>query len=224
MHRAGPLLCYVTDLHALSGGATPENLVKQIGAAVEAGVDWVQVREKDLPARDLNEIVRAAVRYSAERFVRHPEIPRVKIIVNDRMDIALAAGADGVHLGGESLAVNEINKVRASGVFSEGFLIGCSCHSMEDAQKAERDGADYVYFGPIFETPAKIKFGAPQGIDRLKEVSSSVSIPVIAIGGIGVEDAADCVRAGAAGVAAIRMFQAAKDLRGEVARLRKQLG
>lgn len=214
------MLCYVTDRLALSGGATRENLVKQIAAAIDAGVDWVHVRERDLPARALGEIVRAAVRSSSERFVRHPEIPRVRIIVNDRLDIAVAAGADGVHLGGESLPVGEINKVRGNGVFSQGFLIGASCHSVEGAQAAEREGADYVFFGPIFETPAKIRFGKPQGTDRLREVASSVSIPVIAIGGVTEENAAACVEAGAAGMAAIRLFQEAEDLRRMVARLR----
>jgi thiamine-phosphate pyrophosphorylase len=213
-------LCYVTDRRALSGGATPEILVKQIAAAIDAGVDWVQVRERDLPARALGEIVRAAVRISSERFVRQAEIPRARIIVNDRLDIAVAAGADGVHLGSESLPVSEINKMRWSGVLSEGFLIGASCHSVEGAQAAEREGADYVFFGPIFETPAKIKFGAPQGIDRLAEVSGAVSIPVIAIGGITPEKVPDCIAAGAAGIAAIRLFQEAEDLRTTVARLR----
>jgi thiamine-phosphate pyrophosphorylase len=213
-------LCYVTDRRALSGGATPEILVKQIAAAIDAGVDWVQVRERELPARALGEIVRAAVRMSSERFVRQPEVPRARIIVNDRLDIAVAAGADGVHLGGESLPVSEINKMRGSGVLSEGFLIGASCHWVEGAKSAEREGADYVFFGPIFETPAKIKFGAPQGIDRLAEVASSVSIPVIAIGGVAAENATACMEAGAAGIAAIRLFQEAEDLRATVAQLR----
>jgi thiamine-phosphate pyrophosphorylase len=219
-NRVSPVLCYVTDRHALSGGATPENLVTRIAVAIDAGVDWVQVRERDLPARALGEIVRAAVRISSERFVRHPENPRVRIIVNDRLDIAVAAGADGVHLGGTSLPVSEINKMRGNGVLSEAFLIGASCHSAEGAQAAEREGADYVFFGPIFETPAKIRFGKPQGTDRLREVASSVSISVIAIGGITIGNAADCIAAGAAGIAAIRLFQEAEDLRRTVARLR----
>jgi thiamine-phosphate pyrophosphorylase len=91
---------------------------------------------------------------------------------------------------------------------------------VEGAQAAEREGADYVFFGPIFETPAKIRFGKPQGTDRLREVASSVSIPVIAIGGVTEENAAACVEAGAAGMAAIRLFQEAEDLRRMVARLR----
>ena len=212
----------MTDRRALGGGETPENLAERIAAAIDAGVDWIQVRERDLPARSLNEVVSAAVRLSSEKFVKHPEIPRVRVIVNDRLDIAIAAGADGVHLGGESLPISEINKLRAGGVLSEGFLIGASCHSVEGAQTAEREGADYVFFGPIFETPTKIKFGAPQGINRLAEVSKSVRIPVIAIGGITLENAADCFAAGAAGIAAIRMFQEAVDLSTTVEQLRRR--
>lgn len=221
-NKVSPVLCYVTDRHALSGGETPENLVKRIAAAIDEGVDWIQVRERDLPARWLREVVSAAVKLSSQKFVKHPEIPRVRVIVNDRLDIAIAAGADGVHLGGESLPVGEINKMRTSGVFPEGFLIGTSCHSEEGAQTAEREDADYVFFGPIFETPAKIKFGAPQGIGRLAEVCKSVRIPVIAIGGITRKNAADCVAAGAAGIAAIRMLQEAVDLRTTVEQLRRR--
>lgn len=219
-NRVLPILCYVTDRRALRGGATPRNLVEQIGAAIDTGVDWVQVRERDLPGRALGEIVRAAVRFGSEKFAGHPEIPRARIIVNDRLDIAIAAGADGVHLGGESLPVGEINKMRSNGVLPEGFLIGASCHSVEGAQALEREGADYAFFGPIFETPAKIRFGAPQGIERLREVCGSVRIAVIAIGGIMIENAPDCITAGAAGIAAIRLFQDAWDLRPAVARLR----
>jgi thiamine-phosphate pyrophosphorylase len=107
-----------------------------------------------------------------------------------------------------------------------GFRIGVSCHTIEDASEAVSAGADYVFFGPIFDTPSKRSFGAPQGISRLKDVCGAVCIPVIAIGGVNEENAVECFRAGAAGIAAIRMFQEAKSpqaLAEAVARLRAQV-
>ena len=91
------------------------------------------------------------------------------------------------------------------------FLIGVSCHSLESARAAERGGADYVFFGPVFATPSKAAFGAPQGIERLREVCASIEIPVLAIGGINLENARACLAVGAAGVAAIRLFQDSAD-------------
>ena len=98
-----------------------------------------------------------------------------------------------------------------SGKRAGDFLVGVSCHSLEGAQEAESAGASYTYFGPIYETPSKIPFGKPHGIDELAQVAKAVRIPVIAIGGINESNAADCIRAGAAGIAAIRMIQDAVD-------------
>jgi thiamine-phosphate pyrophosphorylase len=92
------------------------------------------------------------------------------------------------------------------------FLIGYSCHSLESARAAERGGADYIFFGPVFATPSKSAFGAPQGIERLREVCASVAIPVLAIGGVNLENTRDCITAGAAGFAAIRLFQNPSEL------------
>jgi len=92
-----------------------------------------------------------------------------------------------------------------------GFSIGVSCHSLEDAREAESAGASYIFFGPVFDTPSKRGMGEPQGIARLEEICRSVTIPVIAIGGVSEENAGECIRAGAAGLAAIRMFQEARD-------------
>ena len=209
----------MTDRHALGDSSDFANALERIGVAIEAGVDWIQIRERDLSTRKLSELTRAAMEMRSASSTKDQRA-RTRIVVNDRVDVAIATGAGGVHLGGESLPVREINKMRVGGVLSEGFLIGTSCHSVEGAQTAAREGANYVFFGPIFETPAKIKFGAPQGVARLAEVSKSVRIPVIAIGGITTENAADCIAAGAAGIAAIRMFQEAVDLRATVERLR----
>jgi thiamine-phosphate pyrophosphorylase len=184
--------------------------------AVQAGVDWVQIREKDMPARELVDLVRDAVR-AADAFARAAgtghghRVPRV--VVNDRLDGALAAGAAGVHIGRESVNVWDLVKWCRSGNAPPEFMIGVSCHSIEQAREAESAGANYIFFGPVFETPSKRAFGKPQGVARLAEICASVGLGVIAIGGADEVNAQDCVRAGAAGIAAIRMFQEASDAR-----------
>lgn len=207
----------------MRGAATVAALLARIHEAIEAGVDWIQIREKDLSSRGLCELAGGAVSARRERHRGNEDFQRTRILINDRLDVALAAGADGVHLGRESLPSSAINISREERVLPEDFLIGVSCHSIAEARTAESDGADYLFFGPIFDTPSKAVFGPPQGIERLHEVSSSVKIPVIAIGGITAENAAACVQAGAAGIAAIRMFQDAADLRGTVADLRTRM-
>src|ERR1700751_2725484 len=194
---ARPIVCYVTDRKALSGEKTPSELLDKIRAAAAAGVDWVQIREKDLPARELLALVRDAVALGS-----------VRIIVNDRLDVALAAGAAGVHLGHASAPARDVVGWCRAGNAPADFLVGVSCHSLEGAQEAENAGASYTYFGPIYETPSKIPFGKPHGIEELGQVANAVTIPVIAIGGINASNAPQCLRAKAAGIAAIRMFQA----------------
>ncbi len=212
-----PLLCTVTDRHLL---AEPSLLTEYIARAVAAGIDWIQIREKDLSARELLLLTRDAVKAAAAS----PGANATRIIVNDRLDVALAAGAGGVHLGEASLPVAAVNAWRREAVslkkLPREFLIGASCHSVEAVRAAERNGADYVIFGPVFSTPSKEKFGAPQGINRLAEASKAVRIPVLAIGGITPENARECLDAGAAGIAAIRMFSEAWDLAALVGRLR----
>jgi len=209
-----PILCYVTDRNSLAGPAGPARetaLIARIRDAAAAGVDWIQVREKDLEARPLFDLVSAAtaaVRGSA-----------AKLLINDRLDVAWAAGAAGVHLGENSLPVGEVVQAkRLSG--PENFLVGASCHSPEAAARAVREGADYIFFGPVFGTPSKAAFGAPQGLARLAEVCGSVFVPVLAIGGITAENASSCLDAGAAGIAAIRLFQEASNLAALLGRIR----
>jgi thiamine-phosphate pyrophosphorylase len=188
------------------------SLTERIRLAAETGVDWVQIREKDLGAKELLELVKRAVAYRT-----------AKVIVNDRLDAALAAGATGVHLGRESAPLAEVARWCRAGNAPTEFLIGVSCHSLEDVREAEAKGASYVFFGPVFGTPSKRSFGPPQGIARLAEVCGQVRIPVIAIGGVDDKNAAECIRAGAAGIAAIRLFQEniieVEDLRSIVTRL-----
>ena len=222
MNKFGePVICYVTDRSGLRGNRDVEELRERIFGAISASVDWVQIREKDMAARELCELVKAVTGAAGER--SGDAATRTRILVNDRLDVALAAGAHGVHLGGGSLPVDAINEWRRAGVLPAGFQSGVSCHSISEVQAAERTGADYVFFGPVFATPSKEKFGAPQGIERLAEASSSVNIPVIAIGGITVENAQMCAKAGAAGIAAIRMFQETANLREAAGMLRERM-
>ncbi|MGA8013136.1 MAG: thiamine phosphate synthase [Candidatus Acidiferrales bacterium] len=193
-----PIVCYVTDRKALNAADAAGNVLAKIRRAMAAGVDWVQIRERDMPARELLGLARAAGGIGAGG---------ARVIVNDRLDVALAAGAAGVHLGGESVPAREVVRWCRGRNAPAGFLIGVSCHSLEEAREAEDSGASYVFFGPVFETPSKKKFGPPQGIARLGEACRAVRIPVIAIGGVNEGNVAECLRAGAAGIAAIRMFQ-----------------
>ena len=209
-------MCYVTDRKSLGLTNPVDEVLARIRAAMAAGADWVQVREKDLPARELLALARKAV--AAESAAREHG-GEARMIVNDRLDVALAAGAAGVHLGRESLPAREVVRWCRGGNAPAEFLVGASCHNAEEAREAEAAGASYVFFGPVFETPSKASFGPPQGIARLAEVCRSVRLPVIAIGGVNEEDGVKCLRAGAAGVAAIRMFQEARD----AAALREQM-
>jgi len=128
------------------------------------------------------------------------------------------AGAGGVHAGEKSLPLRVLMDARST-TASANFLVGASCHSLEGAIDAAEAGADYLFFGPVFETPSKVSYGPPQGLAKLGQVCSAVSIPVIAIGGITVENATACRKAGAGGIAAIRLFQGDCDIAEIVAAL-----
>lgn len=216
------LLCYVTDRHLLrsqraSGAGSTDDLLVRIERAVAAGVDWIQIREKDLPSHGLLELTRRAIA------VTQDANSHTRVIVNDRLDVAIAAGAAGVHLGSDSIPVAEAVQWCRVGNAPPDFMVGASCHDVQEAIAAERSGGNYIFFGPAYESPAKMKFGAPQGVGKLAEVCGRVQIPVLAIGGIDEENAGTCLRAGAAGVAAIRLFQQSTDaasLGGVVSRLR----
>jgi thiamine-phosphate pyrophosphorylase len=153
-------------------------------------VDWVQVRDKELPARELIAVVRRAM-----------EVAQI-VLVNSRVDVALAAGAAGVHLPAGSIAASEWRAIAPAG-----FLIGVSGHTLEDVVLAEREGADYVVFGPVFAPLSKTSELPARGLEELGRVSRAVKIPVLALGGITWENAPSCVDAGAAGVAGITMFR-----------------
>ncbi len=155
-----------------------------------AGADWVQIRDKQLPARELIEIVREAMACGA------------KVLVNTRVDVAMAAGAAGAHLPAGSIAPSVWRRITPPG-----FLIGVSCHTLDEVQRAEAEDADYVVFGPVFAPLSKASDLAPRGLHELGRVSKAVKIPVLALGGITWDNANACVEAGAAGVAGITLFQ-----------------
>jgi thiamine-phosphate pyrophosphorylase len=210
-----PIFCYVTDRRAFAASSVPpgsaladaatlrvESLSDSIRCAVAAGIGWIQIREKDLDARALVDLARFAVAEARRK--------DALVMVNDRLDVALAADASGIHLGENSLPLELISEWRRSSERAD-FRIGVSCHSLESARSAEKGGADYVFFGPVFATPSKAVFGAAQGIERLREVCAAVSIPVLAIGGVNPGNARACLDAGARGIAAIRFFQNAQN-------------
>jgi len=218
----GPLLCYVTERRSLTEVNPAEQLqalLSKIEAAAEAGVDWIQIREKDLAGRDCSSLTHEALQRAAKSSAGKTSTTR--ILVNDRFDVALAERAGGVHLGEKSLPLAEAKRIVEKRGERKDFLIGVSCHSLEAAKAAASGGTDYLFFGPVFATPSKAAFGAPQGLDRLAEVCRAVSIPVLAIGGITLDSAADCFAAGASGIAAIRLFQHSRDMPSLVQPLRK---
>ena len=157
-------------------------------------VRWIQIRETDLDARELIDLVRAAGNALASPHA-------AKIIVNTRMDVAMAAGAQGLHLPAGSPAPSEFRKMAPNG-----FLVGVSCHFIEEVKRAADEGADYVLFGPVFAPISKSSDLAPRGLDGLHEAAQAVKIPLLALGGITQENSQSCIDAGAAGVAGISMF------------------
>jgi thiamine-phosphate pyrophosphorylase len=201
-------LYYITDRTQIGS----MSLQDCIGRAIHAGVDWVQIREKDLPVRDLLAVTLAAVG-QAPRQGRED----VRVIVNDRMDVALAARAHGVHLGALSMPVAAARR-RAP----PAFLVGVSCHTLGEALVAQAAHADYILLGPVFETPSKLQYGPPLGLAKLREVTRQVSLPVFALGGITTGRVGECLENGATGIAGIRIFQDCNSVAERVRELRAE--
>ncbi len=206
-------LYYITDRTAFPGNETSrrQHLLNKIAEAARAGVNYIQLREKDLPTRDLETLAREAVYILHEIQRETPNSrPETKLLINSRTDIALAVEADGVHLRGddipprEALAIQSITREHLR-LETRNFLTAVSCHSVEDVRRAEREGASFAVLAPIFE-----KTTAPQapalGLTALKNACQG-QLPIFALGGVTVENARACLHAGAAGIAAIRMFQ-----------------
>ena len=196
---SNPLLYLITDRQQFRS-SSPEITAWQlqleaIALAAQAGCQLIQIREKDLSVRDLREFV------SSAKALASPH--GAKILVNDRVDVALAVGADGVHLRTNSLPVTEVRKI----VSQENFLIGVSTHSLTEAQAAATGNADFIVCGPVYPTPSKSGFGEPLGLQKFAEICRDVRIPVLALGGITIHNFVAPLAVGAAGIAGIGLFK-----------------
>ena len=183
------------------------DLLEHLSRLLQAGLDLLQIREKDLPARELFQLT--------EAILKLPNPSGTRILVNSRVDVALAAGAQGVHLPAGTVSPSSIRSVTP-----KGFLIGASCHSGEEVRQAEAEGADFTVFGPVFETASKWQYGPAQGLEALGEACRRVKIPVLALGGVQLENASQCLGRGAAGIAGISLFQQSSSVNQTIAALR----
>lgn len=187
-----------------------EDLWRIVEESANAGLTALMIREKDLLGRPLLEIARRAIVCCRPL--------GVSVIVNDRVDVALAAGADGVHLGIAAMSVDDARRVAG-----DRLRIGASTHSLEELASAEAQGADYAMFGPVFETTSRTSFGPPVGVETLAAAVRSTRLPVLALGGVTPERAELLAGTGVAGIAAISAILLAVDPRGVVAALASAL-
>ncbi len=186
---------YVVTDRSLAKGRPLEVVIE---AALAGGAKAIQLREKDLSTRDLYQLV--------ERLLPIVRGRGASLLINDRVDLTLALPIDGVHLSRTSLPPAE-----ARALLGPARLIGVSCHSLEEAIEAERGGADFIVFGPLFLTPSKAAYGLPVGLTRLSEVRRQVRLPILGIGGVTAVNVASVVAAGADGAAMISAVMAADD-------------
>jgi thiamine-phosphate pyrophosphorylase len=181
------------DLLAISGlPSLAEPFADWLRRLAAAGVGALQIREKDLDDRAVLELAREA---------RATLPPTAAVLVNGRLDIALAARADGAHLPADGVPLDALRRR-----FGPGVLLGRSTHTVEEVEAALREGADYVVFGPVYPTPSKERYGPPRGLDELAR-AARLPIPVYALGGVTLSRFAEVAETGAAGVAGIRLFQ-----------------
>lgn len=193
--RAADFDLYLVTDRQQTGG---RDLLWILEQALDGGVKAIQLREKDLPGRNLFLL--------AEKTRRLCQAYRAALFINDRIDVALASDADGVQLGTASIPV-----VPARALLGPQKLIGVSTHSIEEANAAEQSGADFVLFGPVYFTPSKAEYGTPQGLTALKAIVDNTSLPVYAIGGIGPENVQAVKNSGVRGVALISAIISAQN-------------
>jgi thiamine-phosphate pyrophosphorylase len=185
---------------------TLRSLPEVIEASLKGGVKAIQLREKDLSSRELYD--------AAHELRKLTSLYGAKLLINDRVDIALAVNADGVHLGGRSMPVSAARKI-----IGRERLIGVSCHDRVSALAAQEEGADFITFGPVYFTPSKARYGEPVGLAALEETAELLRISVFALGGIKRENVGDVIARGARGVALISAIIAADDPEKETAEL-----
>lgn len=215
------LLYYITDRKQFPGPEPRrrELLLAKITEAARAGVDYIQLREKDLPARELESLAREAVHIV--RATRNAK-RETRLLINSRSDIALATGADGIHLPSDDISVSDARALCSSVLMRKleretgNVIIAISCHTADEVGLAETQDVDFVVFGPVFE---KVGTSLRVGLEALRAVCHFGHMPVLAIGGVNLNNARACVEAGAAGIAAIRLFQE-NDVREIVGKLR----
>ncbi|HYG99007.1 MAG TPA: thiamine phosphate synthase [Terriglobales bacterium] len=217
------ILYYITDRRQLPGTEAQqrERLLAKIAEAARCGVDFIQLREKELSPRELVELARGAMRLVGEADSRL-ETRHSKLLVNSRIDVALAAGADGVHLTSTDIPASDARAIWASAIQNSqsetrNWVVAVSCHTPQEVRLAESHGADFAVFAPVFEKAVAQLTGI--GLEQLRQACRSerrpigpegigtTRMPVLALGGVTLENAEQCVRAGAAGVAGIRLFQ-----------------
>ena len=191
--RRRPLFYYITDRRSPSV-PTETALLRRVRKIISRGVDFVQIREKDLPDRRLFELTRRVVEIARDT--------RCRVLVNGRADIAAAAGADGVHLASSGLRISDIRAW-----IPKKFMVGVSVHTMREIRAACAGGADYILLGHVFPTASKEGMGAALGLDFLRRACLVASVPVLALGGITAECVPAVLQTGAAGVAGISLFQ-----------------
>ena|ERR1700739_2633747 len=204
---AGCLLYYITDRIQFAGDEPTRRrlLLAKIAEAACAGIAFIQLREKDLKTRELEELAREAVQ-TIQGLAENRKM-RTGLLINSRTDIAISVGADGVHLRSDDLPASELRKIwaRSSAGAGEKPCIAVSCHSRAEVEWAQLQAADFAVFGPVFEKKNDPR-AVPSGLETLKQ-ACQVQIPVLALGGVTLDNAASCIKAGAAGIAAIRLFQ-----------------
>jgi thiamine-phosphate pyrophosphorylase len=179
---------------------TRHPLPEAVRLALQGGVRAIQLREKDLPVRELLDLAREL------RDITHEF--KAKLFINDRIDVAVAIGADGVHLGHQSMPPEPVRRI-----VGRDMLIGVSTHTIGEAKAAQAGGADFISFGPVFYTPSKASFGAVVGLESLRSVKNEVSIPVFALGGIKSGDIRQVLSSGADGISMISAIFASDDIR-----------
>ena len=200
------LLCYITDRTPFPGNENERQraLLAKIAEAARCGVDFIQLREKDLPARELETLARAAYGI-VHRLGTENREPATRLLINSRSDVAIACQADGVHLQSNDISPLEVRKIWAQTGHSANALMGVSCHSANDVARAASEEADFAVFAPVFEKQDSPQAN-PAGLEGLREACRQ-KIPVLALGGVTLNNARACLDAGAAGIAAIRLFQ-----------------
>ena len=201
------ILLYITDRVQFAGDESARQgaLLAKIAEAARCGVDLIQLREKDLPVRELEILARAAVRVVRENSALEAEKRETRLLINSRTDVAITSGADGVHLRSNDISPSEVQKIWVRGGQRTRALVSVSCHFADEVVQAASGGADFAVFAPIFEKKDAPQ-ASPAGLKGLREACRQ-TIPVLALGGITIENARACLDAGAAGIAGIRLFQ-----------------